>query len=744
MMDDLLQEGLAMHRRGAVAEAVACYIKLLGSDPGNADAHYYLALIDCQHGRFTEGAERARKAIAADPLHAGAHALLGRALSALGQHNTAFVIFDRAIALNPEVAEPHSHKADVLSDLGRSAEAIESYERALALAPHRSQDWFNRGVTLLALDRQEDAITSFQRALTERSDFAEAHLQCAKALSNRFHYTKALEHIQKALSIDPFLAEAWLGQGNVLSALKQQEGALAAYDKALELKADMPEAWLGRANALRRLSRWMDAAVAHDRALALKSDFAEVRVGYGTRAEAHKREILRLALRSGVTIAVPNSLSALTTYVLLEQEEWFEKEVNFIRHFLKPGMSAVDIGANLGIYGLTMAHLVGPHGHVYCYEPGGEARSCLEESKILNCVDSLDINASALSDSRKEGCLAFAASSELRALHSSNDGELVQITNLDFEATTRHWPSIDFVKIDAEGEEERIIAGGRGFFDSHSPLVMFEIKAGNGINERLLALFPEFGYRLFRQLGGEPILVPHDIKESCDGYELNLFAAKPDRVATLAKEGLLVNNFAELVHQPIANESYAGALSAFATWRRTELKAEIRCIALAVALKAIRAECAHAITVERLATWARIANDWGARSESVGALGHLLQALDDGQRPSREPFLPVASRFDSAVVNAGEKAVSAESLLVSAAEQYERLWRFTSSFGGSNPRLAWLSGQKLASPEMLRRQTLSMAKIGRRPRVPERLCIAAPDHINADIWRSGMVPGTIV
>ena len=57
---------------------------------------------------------------------------------------------------------------------------------------------------------------------------------------------------------------------------------------------------------------------------------------------------LRLQLHDGLTIAVPRTLSSITCYVLLEQEEWFEKEINFLRGSLKPGMISVYVGANLG------------------------------------------------------------------------------------------------------------------------------------------------------------------------------------------------------------------------------------------------------------------------------------------------------------------------------------------------------------------------------------------------------------
>jgi FkbM family methyltransferase len=171
-------------------------------------------------------------------------------------------------------------------------------------------------------------------------------------------------------------------------------------------------------------------------------------------------------------------------------------------------MTAIDIGANLGVYAVPMAKLVGPNGRVFAYEPGAEARRLLQQSRDINAASNLEILALALSDREREGRLRIGASSELNALDDGEAGEPIQIASLDIESGKRGWPSPDFVKIDAEGEEERILAGGRDFFARNSPLVMFEIKAGQQINEQLRDAFPAMGYRLFRLLAGEPILVP--------------------------------------------------------------------------------------------------------------------------------------------------------------------------------------------------------------------------------------------
>ena len=304
--------------------------------------------------------------------------------------------------------------------------------------------------------------------------------------------------------------------------------------------------------------------------------------------------VLELKLSDDVTLAVPASLQSITTYVLLEQERWFEKEMDFLRHWLRPGMTVIDIGANLGVYSLPMARLVDRTGQVFAYEPGSEARGLLERSRELNAAENLHISPFALSDSEREGRLVYGNSSELNALGDRGVGEVIGITSLDSEDVAQDWPAPDFVKIDAEGEEERILAGGRNFFARHSPLIMFEIKAGNKVNERLRAHFPSIGYRLFRQLQGTPILIPDDPQQPLDKFELNLFAAKPDRVDALLKGGFLADeipawmpseddfrtaasfwksqNFAPLINMTggtdaIEDSEYRESLAAYATWR---------------------------------------------------------------------------------------------------------------------------------------------------------------------------------
>src|SRR5215471_18605346 len=130
----------------------------------------------------------------------------------------------------------------------------------------------------------------------------------------------------------------------------------------------------------------------------------------------------------------------------------------------------------------------------------------------------------------------------------------------------------------------------------------------------------------------------------------------------------------------------------------------------------------------------------GARGESVAVLQRLIQILKSGQIQFDEPFWPAQERFDS--MEPGNQP--ANWFAAAAAEQLEQTFRFSSIFGGVSPVLAWLCAQPFASTEMERRRVLVAARAGQRPAVPGRLCQVKPDHLNADLWRAGKVPGTIV
>src|SRR5215831_18335068 len=102
----LLQDGLDMHRRGAVADAAARYSQILKLEPKNLDALCLLGLAYGQLRRFAEAIDLLRKAVKVAPKHAAAHNFLGAALKEIGRTDEALASFDRAISHQRDLMDP--------------------------------------------------------------------------------------------------------------------------------------------------------------------------------------------------------------------------------------------------------------------------------------------------------------------------------------------------------------------------------------------------------------------------------------------------------------------------------------------------------------------------------------------------------------------------------------------------------------------------------------------------------------
>lgn len=269
-----------------------------------------------------------------------------------------------------------------------------------------------------------------------------------------------------------------------------------------------------------------------------------------------------IRIAGGVTVVAPARIDLLTPYVLLEQEDWFEDEIRFMRARLAPGSRCVDIGANYGCYTLALAKAAGAAGHVWSVEPSSATAAWLRQSVEVNELAHVTIVQAALSDRVGTARLSIADNSELNSLSGSGPSEEVSLTTLDALAAEHGWADIDFVKLDAEGEEERIVAGGAGFLAAQSPLVMFEIRHGERLNLALADRLAAAGYAPYRLLPGDNVLVPWDRAVPLDPFQLNLFACKPDRAAGLERAGALLRAAPPLV--PCAADATAGQLAACA------------------------------------------------------------------------------------------------------------------------------------------------------------------------------------
>jgi FkbM family methyltransferase len=436
---------------------------------------------------------------------------------------------------------------------------------------------------------------------------------------------------------------------------------------------------------------------------------------------------------AGQTYSAPATLTCISTYVLLEQERWFEIEADFLDQYLADGMTVIDIGANIGLYTVPMAKAVAVNGRVFAYEPGTTNLHHLVRNIELNELGNVDVSSCALSNYAGTASLNINASGELNSIVSGDADlsttESVKVTTLDAEMQRAKWASIDFVKMDAEGQEARIVAGSRRFFHDFSPLVMYEVKHGRDTGgEQLRWTFAALGYETYRLLGDGSMLVPVASDERLDGFQLNLFAAKPDRAQKLAASGLAAlsigptiladgeraDALAAMLNQPYARSfemtlddiepcPYADALAGYAAYRfLDDLAPDRRYALLEAAFRQLNGFCQANASPAALATLARVANDLGARHVAVSALSKVAQmsgiAID-------HPFFPASRRFE--FIDPGD---TPELWFKAAAcEQLELSRTYSSQFESETSpleSLKWLCDGAYASSEILRRTIL--------------------------------------
>jgi FkbM family methyltransferase len=464
---------------------------------------------------------------------------------------------------------------------------------------------------------------------------------------------------------------------------------------------------------------------------------------------------LYVRVKGGGEICVPAS-SSITTYTLIEQEDWFEKEIAFVRRLLRPGMRAVDIGANYGTYTLTMGQAVGPQGRIWAYEPTSATARYLRETIRRNGLAQVEMHQAALSDRTGSGRLHLDAQVELNRLVADGSGEEVSLTTLDAESSLRAWPPIDFIKIDAEGGELAIIHGGERFLAEQSPLVMFERRAADSENEGVQSAFRARGYALFKLIGPDSYLVPVGPDERFDAFDLNLCACKPDRAEILSAAGLLTTTcpvaftappgagldlWRKQVFAPsfadaktAANPPYRRALDAYAVWRDTARLLPERCGALLAAAEILRPLTADSQNLADLSTGARVTYEAGMRVVALDCLNRML-GLMRGVRPRlREPFWPPASRYD-AIRPVGDRD---SWFLAATLEAYEERRAFSSQFAAPDTLggLDWLASTPYATPAMERRRQLIAIRAGRQRQrqASPLLSKASAGHINPHLW----------
>ena len=174
------------------------------------------------------------------------------------------------------------------------------------------------------------------------------------------------------------------------------------------------------------------------------------------------------------------------------------------------GSICYDIGANFGIYSALMAR----YGEVYAFEPNSEVFHCLERTAFGKSVTPFNV---ALSDSEGSADLFVPEEISMASFVDwTHDADMSGITKfagnttrmicrmvrLDDFVIERGLPLPDFIKLDVEGAEVKVLRGARSTIEQARPTIFFEASASlwpkmDGSHQEVLKFFNSLDYRLF-------------------------------------------------------------------------------------------------------------------------------------------------------------------------------------------------------------------------------------------------------
>lgn len=190
---------------------------------------------------------------------------------------------------------------------------------------------------------------------------------------------------------------------------------------------------------------------------------------------------------------------------------YFEKqELELLLSMLQPGMTFVDVGANVGLFSIPAARKVAD-GCIYALEPASWTFERLTKNIHLNQIANLKAMRLALGERSGMAVLHINARGRdgLNTLGEPTHGdskvigsEEVPLITLDDFLVQRGVARVDAMKIDVEGAELLVLKGGANLLSrADAPLILFEssfLTKGFGYHPvETVWLLQRYGYRLF-------------------------------------------------------------------------------------------------------------------------------------------------------------------------------------------------------------------------------------------------------
>lgn len=188
----------------------------------------------------------------------------------------------------------------------------------------------------------------------------------------------------------------------------------------------------------------------------------------------------------------------IMAYALHQHGEFAEDELELIAQHLKPGDTAVDVGANVGVHTVAMSKMVGDSGMVYAFEPVLATYGMLSGNVAINECENVFVQRAVVTDTNglthlpnispgKPGNFGSFCALE----HAGDKGIPTPMTTIDALSIDK----CAVMKIDVEGSEMSVLRGARETLLRCKPFIIAECNDGKDEQQReMIAFFQSVGY----------------------------------------------------------------------------------------------------------------------------------------------------------------------------------------------------------------------------------------------------------
>ena len=201
-------------------------------------------------------------------------------------------------------------------------------------------------------------------------------------------------------------------------------------------------------------------------------------------------------------------------------------ELNAIKELFKilrkssSNLVALDIGANIGVHSVILAEQVGSEGRVYAFEAQRIVFNMLAGNIALNSIQNVICFHNAVSDR-----------SEFIDIPIFDYGKPMSIGSVEFDGTQKEFigqtPTIgepervacvaidelnlnqlNFMKIDVEGMEVKVLAGAKNTITKFRPIMLVEYLKSD--QDKIISFLRDVNYVLYTGIGANYLCIPSE------------------------------------------------------------------------------------------------------------------------------------------------------------------------------------------------------------------------------------------